>query len=415
MGIELLDMSTNINAEERESLLMMQSASEFMSDTLDNVLCLQKIEEGKFELEMVHFSIEKVISRVFLTFRGAIVKKNLFLTHDILPLVPSQLVGDVHRIEHVISNLLNNAIKFSSHGKAINVVVSCDAFCKKDIRHMIANVTVSIQDEGAGISEEDQAKLFSSFVQIRPGTIQKGQGSGLGLSFCKQMVEFHGGVIGVKSLEGHGSKFEFTIPFPVPLCSESGKVDCIEPASSVPRGSLVVTRRETKDSYGKKGQPYDIEAHIKETERANLCSISVLVVDDADSNRKILMILLKKAGLETDSREDGQQAVDLISADMNAYQLVLMDNFMPVMNGLDAVRNLRARGYPYIIVGITGNSMADDLAEYLASGADMIVSKPLKKRTLDMLIQHIAKCGTLSRPEMRLIQGTNTIQWSSRI
>jgi CheY-like chemotaxis protein len=414
MGIELLDMSTNINAAERESLLMMQSASEFMSDTLDNVLCLQKIEEGKFELEMVHFSFEKVISRVFSIFRGAILKKNLSLTHDILPLVPSQLVGDVHRIEHVISNLLSNAIKFSSHGKAINVVISCDAFSKKDICNMIANVTVSIQDEGAGISEEDQAKLFSSFVQIRPGTIQKGQGSGLGLSFCKQMVEFHGGVISVKSLEGHGSKFEFTIPFPVPLSSELGKVDCIEPASSVSRGPLVVTRRETKD-YGIKGQPYDIEAQIQETERANLCSISVLVVDDADSNRKMLMMLLKKAGLETDSREDGQQAVDLISADMNAYQLVLMDNFMPVMNGLDAVRNLRARGYPYIIVGITGNSMADDLAEYLASGADMVVSKPLKKRTLDMLIQHIANCGTLSRPEMRLIEGNNTIQWSSRI
>jgi signal transduction histidine kinase len=82
---------------------------------------LQKIEEGKFELELAPFSFELVISRVFLTFRGAIIKKNLLLTHNIHPLVPLQLVGDVYRIEHVISNLLSNAIKFSEFGKAIKV------------------------------------------------------------------------------------------------------------------------------------------------------------------------------------------------------------------------------------------------------------------------------------------------------
>jgi hypothetical protein len=259
-----------MNAAERESLLMMRSAVEFMSDTLgtyvciyiciyicmcihmyicihiyicrciyvyvyiytyiylyihiciciyiyiyiciyiyiyylsDNVLCLQKIEEGKFELELVPFSFEQVISRVFLTFRGAVNKKNLTLTHNILPSVPSQLVGDVHRIEHVIGNLLSNAIKFSPYGKAIKVVISCDTGCIKcsPMSNEIADVTVSIEDEGiniykclyiyiyiiyvythiyiviyigAGLSKEDQSKLFNSFVQIRPGTIQKGQ------------------------------------------------------------------------------------------------------------------------------------------------------------------------------------------------------------------------------------------------
>jgi signal transduction histidine kinase len=116
MGIDLLEMSCNINASERDSLLMMRSASEFMSDTLDNVLSLQKIEEGKFELELVSFSFEHILLRVFATFRGAVVKKNISLSHSILPTVPMRVIGDVHRIEHVISNLLSNAIKFSPEG-----------------------------------------------------------------------------------------------------------------------------------------------------------------------------------------------------------------------------------------------------------------------------------------------------------
>lgn len=180
MGIDLLEMSTSINSSERDSLLMMKSASEFMTDTLDNVLSLQKIEEGKFELELVPFSFEQMLLRVFSAFRGAATKKNMSLSHTILPLVPLSVIGDVHRIEHILSNLLSNAIKFSPEGKRVTVEIFCDAITRSLDGRATANVTVSVEDEGPGISVQDQAKLFDSFVQIRPGTLQKGQGSGLG-------------------------------------------------------------------------------------------------------------------------------------------------------------------------------------------------------------------------------------------
>jgi CheY-like chemotaxis protein len=177
------------------------------------------------------------------------------------------------------------------------VIISCDAGCIKSSStgQITADVTVSIEDEGAGISPEDQAKLFNMFVQIRPGTIQKGQGSGLGLSFCKQMVEFHGGVIGVQSKEGHGSRFAFTIPFPIYCSFGGGKDSSIR--SSTPCASLIPRQStqhfESKDSCDIEAPPIDLE------EKANLC-VQVLVVDDTDSNRKMLVMLLKQKGLTTE-------------------------------------------------------------------------------------------------------------------
>jgi hypothetical protein len=294
MGIDLLEMSTNINESERDSLLMMRSASEFMSDTLDNVLSLQKIEEGKFELELGSFSFKQIILRVFATFRGAVLKKNISLSHIIFPTVPLRVIGDVHRIEHVISNLLSNAIKFSPEGKSVRVEILCGSCSRNIDGREIANVTVSIEDKGAGISEEDQAKLFSSFVQIRPSTIQKGQGSGLGLSFCKQIVEFHGGTISVTSTEGYGSKFKFTIPFPLSLSEKrnSSKDDSIRQASNICRQITHVTSELVLQEKSVRLPTFveklvltpnvqsnsDIEAQVQESGKS---SIVVLVVDDA--------------------------------------------------------------------------------------------------------------------------------------
>jgi signal transduction histidine kinase len=165
MGIDLLSMSSEINEVDRDSLSMMRSASEFMSDTLNNVLSLQKIEEGKFELELSTFSLEQVVLRVFATFRGAVTKKNLSLSHKIFLTVPD-VIGDVHKIEHVFSNLLSNAIKFSPEGASVRVEIVCDSREQSPDGGEIANVTVAVQDEGGGISQEDQAKLFNRLAFI---------------------------------------------------------------------------------------------------------------------------------------------------------------------------------------------------------------------------------------------------------
>ena len=210
MGIDILERSDNLDEFELESLLMMRDASTFMSETLNDVLSMQKIEEGKLELELAPFSIRECVSKVYSTFRGSLITKDVTFKRLISDNVPTQMYGDRFRIEHLLANLLSNAIKFSpKHG---NITVSVTAESIPGEPDMV-RVTVSVTDEGPGISEEDQKKLFSSFMQIKVNELQQGQGSGVGLALCKQIVMLHGGTIGVKSSAGAGSTFFFSIPF----------------------------------------------------------------------------------------------------------------------------------------------------------------------------------------------------------
>jgi signal transduction histidine kinase len=227
IGIELLSTRDVLDSTDQELLVMMRGASEYMGETLNNVLSMQKIEEGKMELSFAPFSISGSITKIFSALSGSVITKNLVVERSIAADVPPVLVGDVFRVEHVISNLLSNAIKFSPEGGAIRVNVTATATAiVSETLPLTSSVTVSITDEGPGISGEDQGKLFNGFVQIRPDQLQQGKGSGLGLALCKQIVSLHGGTIGVDSAEGQGSTFHFCIPFGVPStrCEELEEV-----------------------------------------------------------------------------------------------------------------------------------------------------------------------------------------------
>eukprot|EP01035_Chromulina_nebulosa_P029512 gene29512-biopygen18854 len=215
IGIELLSTRDVLDATDQELLVMMRGASEYMGETLNNVLSMQKIEEGKMELTFAPFSISGSIVKIFTALSGSVITKKLLIEKNIAADVPALLVGDVFRVEHVISNLLSNAIKFSPDGGTIRVNVAATATrtAKLDSKSQpSASITVSITDEGPGISAEDQDKLFNGFFQVRPDQLQQGKGSGLGLALCKQIVSLHGGTIGVDSVEGQGSTFHFCIP-----------------------------------------------------------------------------------------------------------------------------------------------------------------------------------------------------------
>ena len=193
---------------------MMNGATDFMGETLNNILSMQKIEEGKMELTFAPFNISDSIVKIISAMSGATMAKRLQVEKHIAAEVPQRLVGDVFRVEHVISNLLSNAIKFSPTNGSIRVNVSAANTVVSEAP--FTNVTVSISDEGPGISAENQEKLFDGYFQVRPDQLQQGKGSGLGLALCKQIVTLHSGTIGVTSAEGQGSTFHFCIPFGVP-------------------------------------------------------------------------------------------------------------------------------------------------------------------------------------------------------
>jgi len=216
MGIELLKTRTVLEQSDLELLDMMDGAMDFMAETLNNVLSMQKIEEGKMELAFIPFNISDSIAKIFFAMSGAAMAKGLQVEKHIAAEVPPRLVGDIFRVEHVMSNLLSNAIKFSPMNGTIRVNVRAAPAVATATESPFTDVTVSISDEGPGISAENQEKLFSGFFQVRPDQLQQGKGSGLGLALCKEIVTLHGGTIGVESVEGLGSTFRFCIPFPGP-------------------------------------------------------------------------------------------------------------------------------------------------------------------------------------------------------
>ena len=200
--------------DDNETLGMMREATEFMGDTLNSMLNMQKIEEGKFELSMAMFYVRDAVEKVTKSLRGAFSLKKIKLSVAIQKYVDRKVLGDHFQIEHVLANFCSNAIKFSKEGAPIEISVSAVQKDTEHIRfHSYTFIRFSVRDCGPGIGVEDQKRLFQPFMQIRPQELQNGGGSGVGLHICKQIVELHGGWIGCESVEGEGSTFFFVVPF----------------------------------------------------------------------------------------------------------------------------------------------------------------------------------------------------------
>jgi len=211
MGIELLNKSESLNVAEQDTVHMMDEASRFMGETLNAVLTMQKIEQGKLELHMEPFRIVERLHAMANTFEGPAKASRITLVRDIRIDPALVVIGDSFQLDHVTANFLNNAIKFSKPHSTITVIIeekeSDGNKCGK------REISVRVRDEGPGISKEDIAKLFTPFMQIRPGELQQGRGSGIGLSICKQIVKLHGGEIDCESEVGVGSVFSYTVRF----------------------------------------------------------------------------------------------------------------------------------------------------------------------------------------------------------
>jgi len=394
MGVDMLRLSDHLDPHDKESLEIMHNATQFMSKTLNGVLTMHKIEEGLFELELGPCSLVGSARTVISSLTGAAAQKRIRLSLVLDESgVPECVSADASRIEHVMSNIIANAIKFSPEQNEVVITMTNDS-TRSIGTSKVVDITFSVKDAGCGVSAENQALLFKNFVQIRPGLLQQGQGSGLGLSFCKQIVELHSGIVGVESAVGEGSSFYFTIPFvildqhrDVSFEASSQQVSMMQPPTP-PTGQAATSSVD------------------------QLTTADVLVVDDSPANRKMLQMLLKRRGILSDAVDDGQEALLKVSQDLHKYKVVLMDNLMPTMNGLDASKAMREAGYPYLIVGITGNAMQDDLDEYLSSGADLVLTKPVQVSVIDKIVALRSKHGVLSREGMKLVDKQDDLEWA---
>lgn len=418
MGLQILLNNNQLTTEDMETIQMVREAAAFMGETLNDVLSLQKIDDGKLELKNQKTYLRSLIRSVVLSLNGHITSKGIKVSVLITPNIPNCVMADKFRLEHVIANLLSNALKFSPLKARVWIIV-------KAPEETPNVVTVSVVDEGCGISIEDQEELFKPYGQIRPDELQCGKGTGVGLAICKEIISMHGGVIGVNSKprqkvdaseEEGGSEFYFTIPLEIVEGEPENEPHemneniliprikpCVSHSSTVKSDSLSPTTSSTPatsptsptatNSTSSSSITSETESAASEENESLMC----LIVDDVLTNRKMLQMLLTREGLKCDMACDGTDCLDIIeSKGIDHYKLIFMDNLMPKLNGVECSRQLRSLGFKGLILGLTGNALDDDIETFVKAGADTVFSKPLKMANLERLLKHCRQFGSRS-------------------
>ena len=326
-----------------------EDASTFLLSIINDVLDMAKIEANKLELSSVDFSFNTLLQNVISLNNLRVSEKQQEFSISIDEKIPQYMDGDVQRLMQVIMNLLSNAIKFTPVGGKIKLEASLI-----DEKDGLCELRFSVTDTGIGISPEQQTRLFHAFEQAESGTSRKFGGSGLGLTISKRIVELMDGKIWVESELGKGSCFIFTI--------------------KIKRSENEAASQLDEDNYPQKEAGDNEQKNVFPGKR-------VLIAEDVEINREILSSLLEDTELGIDYAENGKKAVQLVVADPDKYDLVLMDIQMPEMNGLEATREIRAlplqRERELPIIAMTANVFKKDIEDCIAAGMNEHLGKPL--------------------------------------
>jgi signal transduction histidine kinase/AmiR/NasT family two-component response regulator len=308
IGMTTIAKSSNDPARKDYCLERINSASIHLLGIINDILDMSKIEENKFELSYTEFELSAMIQRVVNIFEFRLEEKKQTLTVNMSPDLPKKILSDDQRLAQVITNLLSNAVKFTPEGG--NITLSIRRLEEKDPNFCILEVTV--RDTGIGIPKEQQNKLFASFVQIDSSIGRKFGGTGLGLAISKRIVELMDGKIWIESETGSGASFIFTF-----------RSKIIEQETQVLTANISEKEAPNSDEVDYSGK------HI-------------LLAEDVEINREIVLTVLEPMGLKITEAEDGQKAYDLFRADPEYFDLIFMDIHMPGIDGYEATKLIRA-------------------------------------------------------------------------
>jgi PAS domain S-box-containing protein len=352
IGMTAIAKESDDPARKNYCLDKVESSSVHLLGIVNDILDMSKIEEDKFELSYTEFNFSAMIQRVIniFEFRLSEKKQKLDVYQD--PSVPSTITTDEQRLAQVITNLISNAIKFTPERGNITLSVRRLEDPPEMQDEKFCTLEISITDTGIGIPVEQQSKLFNSFVQVDSSIARKFGGTGLGLAISKKIVELMQGKIHIESKENKGSSFIFTIRAGIPeISASSAKVSDGEPFPEKP-----------PDYHGKR----------------------ILLAEDIEINREIVITVLEPLGIEIVEAEDGSKAYDLFRADPGGFDLIFMDIHMPDIDGYEASRLIRAfeaehhvRLNSVPIIAMTANVFKEDIEHCLAAGMNDHIGKPL--------------------------------------
>jgi len=347
LGAAQLLSATRLETTQRDYLSIIRNSGDNLLSLLNDILDMTKIEAGKMTFETIDVSIDDLHRRVTGPFLAQAEAKGIAFVSTFTGEIPAVVRGDPLRVCQVIQNLLSNAVKFTESGSITYETVSTP------ISDSRVRFDFAITDSGAGISPDDLERLFQPFTQVDASSTRRFGGTGLGLTIARRMANIMGGDITVTSTLGEGSTFTFSV--------ESEVVEWTAVAAAEPIDAEIVEGR----------------------------ALSVLVVEDTRVNRMILEAWLGSAGHTTASAENGRIAVDVAAT--QAFDMIIMDVNMPVMDGLNATRLIRESGanMDTPIAVLSASARMEDHQAGLDAGADAYLNKPIDFAELVVLMNRV--------------------------
>lgn len=373
IGMTGLMLDTPLSARQRDYAETIRSSGEALLAIINDILDFSKIEAGKLELEAVDFALRPLIQEATDPFTTAAQRKGLRLDCVIDHDVPATVRGDPGRVRQVLTNLLSNALKFTEHGEvSVHATVASQA---SDAAH----IRFEVRDTGIGLTDATRARLFRPFSQADASTTRKYGGTGLGLAISKRLTAMMGGEIGVDSAPGQSTTFWFTVRLTRrPSANNAALLAAPGPPASPQPSS---ESRETS--------PHLIVPRTR-----------VLVAEDNAVNQRVTTYLLEKLGYQCEVVNNGREAIDALSR--MPYAAILMDCYMPEMDGFEATVHIRERerqsGEHTPIIAITANALRGERERCLATGMDDYISKPVKAEELAATLQRWARTTDAKAP-----------------
>ncbi len=354
LGMAQIIESNIKDPEQHKQINVLLESGDHLLSLLNDILDFSKIEQNKLELNCEDFNFKDVINPITSTYipicedRGL----NLIINNEIGP--NTVFKGDKPRIRQIIFNLISNAVKFT-HDGSITLLFNHTLTVKKE-----TGITIQIKDSGIGIRQERLEKIFDPFIQAESSTTRQYGGTGLGLAIVKQLVDVMGGDISVNSTEGKGTTFTIVIPL----------------ETSIKQATV-----ENKD--------HSPRTNIEETETPT--NLSILIAEDNKVNALVAKMFCQRLGHQVTIAENGQIALDILQE--SSFDLIIMDNHMPIMDGITATQIIRNKlKLSTVIFACTADVFQEAHDNFIAAGANYILTKPLQEQSfLDAINHHKIK------------------------